>query len=235
MRIYKFVLVVLLTLPSLACAPKYSSVPTVTKFDISEQNKLQAAKHWELIAKNISKNLKADIQAKVSKSEKIYVNSVQKSAFTRSVTLEVIASLTKEGYRVIKPRNPENVNSETYAVKIDIETEVLEFSKGRKQADNIGLPSLITSGLWVLDALDATPARGVTLAAYGFDTYNWFNQKKLGGDAPKTEIIVDLVTSKNDEYISITKDIYYVSDTDKRLYEAAEDVFMKKYKIVGEK
>lgn len=235
MRVFKVALIGLSGLALLGCAPKFSSTPTVTKFEISEQNKLQAAKHWELIARNISKNLKSDIEGKVSKNEKIFVNSVQKSPFTRSVALEVISSLTKEGYRVIKPKSNENVNSDSYGVKIEIETEVLEFSKGRKQAEHVGIPSLIASGLWVLDTIDPTPAGGVTLAVFGYDTYNWFNQKKLDGDAPKTEIVIDLVTSKNDEYISITKDIYYVSDTDKRLYQAAEDVFMKNFKIVGGK
>jgi len=231
----KISLIFLLAALSTACAPRYSSVPSATTFESSEQSKLQAAKHWELIAKNISNNLKADVQTKISKQEKIYIYSAQKTPFTRSISMEVIASLTRDGYRVIKPKNMDYVDPSLYSVKIDIETEVLEFSKGRKQSSRVGVPSVIATGLWILSALDPTPAGGATLAAYGYDAYNWFGDKQLSGNVPQSEVIVDLVTSKNDEYISITKDIYYVSDSDKGLYQAAQEVYAKNYKIVGVK
>ncbi|WP_148042263.1 hypothetical protein [Pseudomethylobacillus aquaticus] len=224
------IMLLIAALLSAGCASKYAEAPTPTKFEASEQGKLQAARHWELIAKNISGRLIADIQSKVSKSDRIYVETAQKSAFSRSVSLDLIAALTKTGYRVIKPSGSVRPDALSYSVKIDVETEVLEFSKGRTQAAAVGVPSMIASGLWVLDLLETTPAGGLTLAAFGFDAYNWFNQQKINGPVPKTEIIIDLVTSKDGEYLAVTKDIYYVAESDKRLYEN----LLKNYRLVGE-
>lgn len=216
-----------------SCAKRYSEAPIATKFETTEQQKLQAAKHWEIISTEISNSLISDIYSKVGKHERILIEIKDKSTFTKALQWDLIKALTKKGFKVVKHDAKADLSAVKHDVKIEINTDVVEFKKGRKQSGTVGIPSLVTTGLWVIDAMSPSPAGAATLAAYGYDAYNWFDSNRISGETPKSEVIVDLSTSRNDEYLSIIKDIYYVSDSDKHLYYAVDNYKLKQYNIVG--
>jgi hypothetical protein len=45
--------------------------------------------------------------------------------------------------------------------------------------------------------------------------------------------MIDVITSRKDEYVAINKDTYCVVDSDVELYRALDDSVIKEFNIVG--
>ena len=207
------------------CATPYSEVPTAKNFSASSQEKIQAASHWGLITNDLYKKLQVRISGKVDKSQRLYVSSKDGSPFNQAIVAELISELVADGYLVAK--NPENTT------KIDIDTQVLEFSPNRLKPISSGVPTLIVGGLWALteSGVAVTAAGVASTAIVGADAYNYFSSETAAGPTPKTEIIVNIGVSNADNYIAVSRGTYYVSDTDKWLYQA---VLTKKISVKGD-
>jgi hypothetical protein len=197
------------------CATPYSEVPKAKNFSASSQEKLQAASHWGLITNDLYKKLQAKMGDKVEKSQRLYVSSKDNSPFNQAVVAELISELVADGYLVAK--NPENTT------KIDIDTQVLEFSPSRLKPVASGVPTLIVAGLWTLteSGVAVTTAGVASAVVIAKDASNYFGSETAAGSTPKTEIIVNIGVSNADNYIAVSRGTYYVTDTDKWLYQAA--------------
>lgn len=224
MKISKVCSTAALMMAVTGCVSNYSATPIAKNFPTSNQQKLQAASHWSVITDDLAAKLKANIEGKVQKSDPLYVSSVRNSPFNHAVELELIASLVNDGYTVFK--TPSN------AIKVDIDTQVIEFSPGRIQAKNIGVPTALVTGVWALAAVDATAAGVATAAVATGDASRWINSDNSSGETPRTEVIVSITVSNQNQYLAISKNTYYVTDTDKKLYEAAID--LKAFSIKGD-
>ena len=117
----------------ISCAAPYSETPISTNFKTTEQNKLQAGHHWQVIANDMAKS----ISKKVSTSKSVYINvNEEKSQFNRAFRTLLISSLVNQGVKVMK-------YSDLASVNIDIDVQVVEFSKDREKTNkNIGLQQL---------------------------------------------------------------------------------------------
>lgn len=198
------------------CATSHSEAPVAKNFATSDQNKLQAAAHWNIVATDIATRLKANMAGKVQKQQPLYVSSQENSAFNQAVVAELISSLVSDDYLVVK--------SPADAIKVDVDTQLVAFSAHRAQPKPVGLASALAAGVWVLSAADinVTTAGVATAAVFGSEAYIWANSDKATGPTPKTEITVNVSVSDNDKYLAISKDTYYVADSDRQLYEVVQ-------------
>jgi len=202
-------------LTATGCTTPHSEVPTATNFQTSSQKKLQAASHWGLITNDLSKKINAKMDGKVDKSTPLFISSTNHSPFNQAVVAELISSLLSQGYTIVK--RPKD------AIRVDVDTQVLQFSPDRLQAKTVGIPTLIATGLWAVAEASSVSAAGVATGVIaGSDALIFMNSDKASGQTPKTEIIVGVTVSDEDKYIANSRGTYYVSDTDQWLYKAAQ-------------
>lgn len=199
-----------------ACVAPYSGAPTATNFPTSSQQKLQAASHWEVISKDLTRKIQANMASKVSKNQAIYVSSKASSPFHQAVVGAIISGLVADGYTVTKlPTN---------AVNMLVDTQVLEFNNGRSQARTAGIASAIATGVWALAESSAsiTAAGVATGLIFAGDANSYVNSEKASGGTPKTEIIINVSLENAIQYLAVTRGIYYVADSDANLYKGVQ-------------
>lgn len=197
------------------CVTPYSEVPIAKTFPTTSQEKLQAASHWGLITNDLSKKIQANIAGKVDKNQALYVSAKESSAFNQAVVAELISSLVADGYLVVK--SPDNT------VKVDVDTQVLQFSPHRLQARTVGVPTAIAAGLWASAEIGSITGAGLATGVIaGAEALTYMNSDKASGSTPKSEIIINVSVSDASHYIAVSRGTYYVSDTDKWLYQAAQ-------------
>ncbi|MCM2288313.1 MAG: hypothetical protein NDI67_04725 [Sulfuritalea sp.] len=216
----------LLCLPLLAaCATPYSEAPLATNFPTSKQQKLQAAAHWNVIAGDVAKQISSGLKEK----RPLFVNqSLVKTAFDRAFTNDLISALVAEGYTVMK--SPDG------ALSVDVDTQAVRFSPNRPQYNHTGLATAVTAGVWALrdvslDTAGQVLGAGVAVAAAA-DAYSWFRSEFASGQTPQTEIIVTTSVSDARQYLARRTSIYYVADSDSRMY-VYEPPFQAQTKNIG--
>lgn len=210
-----------------SCAKQYNEAPIATNFLSTEQPKLQAASHWNLITQDIAAELLRRLPTTSMTQTRLYVETnIPSSPFNTAVKNQLITSLVNAGEKVSK--TPE------YALDVNIDTQVIQFSRYSYEHDLtrqfVGAPTLIASGIWAIAATQPSTAGAVTALVAGNDTYTWFTSKYATGDVPKTEIIVNVSISNDREYLARSTTVYYVSDTDEDLYSASA---AKHFTVVG--
>lgn len=222
-----------------ACTPKYSEVPTAKNFENTDQHVLQAAKHWDLINNEVSKQLLDRLAGKVGKEEVIFISDPH-SIYSKNLHQDVVSSLVAAGYTVLKHESGKSKSKSpqvapAHQVLIELNPTVIKFSHGRKQPHDIGYPSAIATGLWTLKGLGATAYGGATAGIYAYDVYDWFSSHQFSGGTPQTEIVIDVTVSRQNRYVAIIKDIYYIVDSDTSLYQAIEneEPLIHQYQVVG--
>lgn len=227
-----------------ACTTKYAEVPTPTNFENSEQKVLQAANHWNLINKKVSEDLLSSIHGKVSTSDRILLKP-ENSLYSQQLYIDTVKTLSAAGYRVVKydflnSRGIYDFKREkslpTHDVAIELKTNVVRFTRERKEPVLSGGLTALAAGLWFLKVWDTTNWGRATGAIAATDTAGYFYHDKYFSDgAPQSEIIIDVIVSRNDEYVSVNKDIFYVISSDATLYKAvkSKEPFMKEYAIKG--
>jgi hypothetical protein len=216
----------LLFLPLFAgCATPYSEAPLATNFPTSKQQKLQAAAHWNVIAGDVAKQISSGLKDK----RPLFVNqSSVKTAFDRAFTNDLISALVAEGYIVMR--------SPAGALSVDVDTQAVLFAPNRPQYNYAGLATAVTAGVWALRDVSLNTAgkvlgAGVAVAA-GVDAYSWFRSEFATGETPQTEIIVTTSVSDASRYLARSTSIYYVADTDRRMY-VYEPPFQVQTKNIG--
>lgn len=199
------------------CAAPYSEAPIPINYKHTQQNKIQAGEHWQIIANDLA----TSVAKNIDKSKTVYVNhTVDKSDFNEAMHSMLLSSLVSQGIIVMK-------SVKSADVSIDINAQMVEFSKSRATfRHSIGAPTALTAGVWVLrevalhNALETTLLAATGAVAVGADVYNWFGSKNSAGQIPQNEIIVTVTASDKNRYISSISNVYYTSDSDNSLYAA---------------
>lgn len=208
------------------CAAPYSEAPLATNFPTTQQEKLQAAAHWEAISADMAKEVTGQLPSPLSGN--LYVDAPQDSAFTQAVKDQLITAMVRSGYPVAT--HPEG------SLKVEVDSQVVKFSNNRSQNRWIGYPTSLVAGAWAVRALSTktsaqtTAAVTVTAGAVGLDVYNWFKSHSAFGLTPKTEVIVHVSVSDDNRYLARSTHVYYVADSDSALYDAAAT---KTFAVVG--
>jgi uncharacterized lipoprotein YajG len=203
------------------CATPYSEAPLATNFPTNRQPKLQAAAHWNVIAGDVAKQISAGLKDK----RPLFVDqSSVRTAFDRAFTNDLISALVAGGHTVLK--------SPTGALNVDVDTQTVRFSPNRPQYNYAGVATALTTGVWALHQAHATAGAVLVAGVASADAYSWFRAEFATGETPQTEIIVTTSVSDASQYLARSTSIYYVADTDSRMY-VYEPPFQAQTKTMG--
>lgn len=190
------------------CATPYSEAPLATNFPTTKQPKLQTASHWNAIASDVAKRMATRVEPRRA----LYVNqNSAKTPFDRAFSTQLISALLAEGFVVNK--------SAQGALSVDIDTQAVRFTANRPQYKHTGTATALTAGVWALRQGEATGAAALATAIVAADAYTWFRSEFATGETPQTEIIVTTSVSDSSRYIARDTNVYYIADSDSRLYE----------------
>ena len=206
------------------CATPYSEAPLATNFPTSKQPKLQAAAHWNVIARDVAQQVTAGLKAKPALPA-LYVNQAANATdFDRAFANQLISALVAEGFVVQK--------SPAGALVVDIDTQSVRFSANRPQYNYAGAATALTAGVWALH--QANPAGIATAAIVGADAYMWFRSEFVTGATPQMEILITISISDSRQYLARNTSVYYVADADSVLYRGPEPtVPVKAIGVIG--
>lgn len=194
------------------CAVPYSPAPVATNFPSTQQAKLQAAAHWGVIARHMAGQLAPSL--KVNAQRPLYVRTQQSSPFAQGVGSHLVTALVNQGYTVVKV-------PDANTLRIELDTQVVAFSSKRPQYKFSGERSALVAGAWVLTGIEHTVQGLASAVIAGQDAYAWFHSQFAPGATPKTEIIVNLSLADDSRYYARSTAVYYTSDSDRALYDAA--------------
>jgi hypothetical protein len=194
------------------CAMPYSPAPVATNFPSTQQEKLQAAAHWGVIARHMAGQLAPSLKANARRP--LYVSVQQPSPFAQGVSAHLVTALVNEGYVVVKV-------PDANTLRVELDTQVVAFSPKRPQYRFAGERSALVAGAWVLTQIDHTAQWLATAAIFTQDAYAWFRSQFATGDTPRTEILVNLSLADDNRYYARSSMVYYTVDSDRALYDAA--------------
>lgn len=200
------------------CAAPYSETPIATNAPTENQLQLQAASHWQLIAKDAASRLTANLAV-----GPLYVHQADRqSPFESAFTQQLVSSLISAGYPVVKsPSYPG-------AMTVEVSAEAVRFAPDRQQARSlIGAPTLLAAGLWAVgEAVTMAPGDAVGAAVLGgmglAEAHQYFASERASGPTPRTEIIVTTRVSDASRYMAQVTSAYYTTESDYRLYAQPE-------------
>ncbi len=208
------------------CATNYADVPTPTRFQNSEQMRLQAAEHWRLIAGHVADRVAADVGSRLG-GRALYVPMPKdEQAFVGGFRELLTTALVQQGLPVsVRPDN---------AMSVDVAYSVYKFQPERvKNTYYYGEATVLAAGLWALGgvlAADVATKVGVDAGAKmlavaaGLDGFSWLHGEALGrskqaaGDVPRSEVLLTVTLVDGDRIVSRNSNIYYATDEDKALY-----------------
>jgi len=197
------------------CTHKYSEAPLATNFKTTNQKKLQAAQHWEVIGNDLAES----IIKKIGTNKNVYVNHIDNDLkFNNSLYSFIMSRLISSGIRVSKVKKESDI-------VINIGTNDVEFSnKNRgiytRTKGSITMLSAGVGAIYGISHLTSGPAIiGTGIAAIGMDTYNAYHSQYASGFTPKNEIIVTVSAIDGNKYVAHYSNIYYIDDSDRKLYE----------------
>ena len=210
------------------CASRYADVPTPVRFNASQQHKLQAAHHWQVIAGNVADHLAAQF----TMGDKLAGRALHvpvpggEQPFVEGFRELLITALVERGLPVAT--GPEN------ALTVDVLYSAYEFSPERvANRYRYGEFTMLAAGLWGLGAIGAsyvTQAEGVAAgaklvgAAAWLEGLSWIGREESGqsmrarGSVPQTEIILTTSVVDAGRIAARSSHVYFVADEDAALY-----------------
>lgn len=206
-----------------ACATPYSETPVATNFPTSNQPKLQAAAHWNVIAGDVAKQISTSLKER----RPLFVNQTTvKTEFDRAFSNQLISALVADGFTVQK--------MPAGALSVDVDTQPVHFTANRPQYHHTGTATTLTAGIWALHQAEATAGAVLVASVASADAYSWFRSEFATGATPQTEIIVTTSVTDASQYLARNTSVYYVADTDRRLYEYTPPTQTKAMGVTGQ-
>lgn len=191
----------------------YAQVPRTDTFDFSTQKKLQAAKHWEIMARDISDQISYYLKYEdlnLANQFGVYIEPLP-GEFGEAFTRMVRERLVETGVRVVHRK-------EDCAVVI-FELSLIKHDKKRFHRPPRGTFTAIAAGVFVLREITWNTLAGlaVPIAAAGDVIIG-----KLAA-LPRHEILVTTaLVGTNNRYLYYRNDLYYIRDAEWKLYPTEE-------------
>lgn len=204
-----------------ACAKEAPTLPYLQNYPASSQKKMQAAQHWDLLAKDVAERLHAEVTVKGSKLPRVYVRKVDSSPFSHAFHNLLLTRLNQQGFGL----SEDSIG----AFVLDYDTQVIRH-KGRDKQQTTGAWSILGAGAWVARGILSSGAStalhvGGTLAATGAaDAYEHSKHRAHLYPQPDTEIIVSVSLKRAKQIVARTSDIYYINDPDEANYQPISPV-----------
>lgn len=206
----------------------YSEAPIASNFAATPQSKLQATQHWMRIADDAGQSivkilngakLCPDKTSKTGKTVKmdncglLYVKPASTvTEFSRAFHNQLITKLVRSGIAVSKAANVELV--------AEFDVQPISFSANRPQYRYAGVPVELAPGVWAIRDVASTHPANLTEAPPSVDALHWFRSEFAAGQTPRVELLVTVSVIDKRRYLARASNAYYITDADKRLYEA---------------
>ena len=208
-------------------APRYADVPAPTRFENTQQQRLQAAQHWQTIADHFAKQLAGDLKDRIGTRALYIPQPGGEQAFVEGFRELLITALVAQGV----PVSTEAKN----ALTVDVRYSIYKFRPDRVASTYYyGDATMLAAGLWALGGVVAANiaphhpgvsagAKLLTVAA-GIDGFSWITDEANGrgvyasGPVPRAEIILTASVSDGSRIVSRHSNLYYATDEDESLY-----------------
>lgn len=212
-----------ITLLCSLCMGCGASVPMATTYPFEIQQKMQAARHWEILAGDVAGQVKRCLSKNSQLGEvPVYVVPETGSPFETIFHEFLISELMDHDLAI--SMSPEN------ALALDYHTSILEHSDRYYQKvpfkfTALGTGIIVARNLEIIDAwMDRTQtetllgmsAAGGILADVAMSYY--------GGEPSSNEVIITTSLTYDDELFLHQSDIYYINDPDVSHYTTQEPV-----------
>jgi hypothetical protein len=218
--------------------PTWRDVPQPTRFKTSDQQKLQAAHHWQLIADDFAQKLAATLSSQLGGRALYVPQPGGEQAFVGGFRDLLITSLVNMGLPVAANE------SDPGALVADVRYNIYRFNPDRaKDTYYYGDATMLAAGLWVFgdavvhreglsslstrDAFSAS-AKLVTGTALLAETLAYLSNEDIpggpkkgrfaSGPVPQSEILLTVSVADHGRFVSRYSSIYYTADEDEALY-----------------
>lgn len=194
-----------LIIPAL-CAGCGSRVPYATTFPLQAQKKMQAAKHWEVFAEDITARVEEILEESADlRLKPIYLVPKEGTPFEEIFHELLVSELVSHGLIVSQ--------KESGALKLDYDTEILVHSDRSYQKFPYKW-TVLTAGVsvarnisdWAVDNMVMMGATLGTLADVASSHY--------AGPPGHKEVIITTSLGDGDYFFMHRSDIYYINDAD---------------------
>lgn len=201
-------LVIILTLTLLsACV---TNKPQAESFPQSEQKKLMAAQHWNLVSKDAVTQTRLVLANKgFAPQTPLYILPNTKTVFNYAFRKYLIANFIKDGAVVSTKKEG--------ALEIEFDTQVITHSD-KLNPEKHGYATAGVAGFWVLrdvlEHLNPLNALATIGAAGAYD----LNKAKNPGET-NVELLLTTSIINQDRYVMLNADAYYIEHTESKLFE----------------
>lgn len=208
------------------CASRYADVPAPTRFANENQQKMQAARHWQLIAEHFAGQIADGVGDKLNGRALYVPQPGGEQAFVEGFREMLVTALVNRGLPVAVTANG--------ALIAEVRYQAFRFRPERVASTYYyGEATALTAGLWAVGsviAADISPAIGVSagikaLTAVGaIEGFSWLKNEALGGaqyasgSVPRSEIVLTVSIADQNRIVSRQTTVYYSADEDADLY-----------------
>ncbi len=188
-------------------------IPQPKSFPYSDQQKMQAAHHWNVLANDVANRINNELIRQHYLSTPVYVRyssrpdsrtSSETSPFDEAFNDLLTTQLVNFGVCTL-------VAQEEAALVVDYKVQVVYHQSSRYQWPQPGVITALTAGILVLR--DAPTELLALAAAAAADTLN--ATTVINGHY---EIVITTSIADNNKYVMRTSDIYYINDADSWQY-----------------
>lgn len=205
------------------CVGCGSAVPMASTHPWDTQRKMQAARHWEILAEDLSGQVLNYVSGREDlKFMPVYVEPKDSTPFEEIFHGLLISELMNRGFAV--SQTAEN------ALKMEYSTQILEHSDRYYQKIPFKFTALGT-GIIVArnyDHIDSWMDRKRTLSLLGLSAASGIMadvaMSHYAGEPSHNEVIITTTLSRDDMLYMHQSDIYYINDPDVGHYAGEEKI-----------
>lgn len=229
----KFRLPWALVLACTLCTGCGSAVPVTTTYSWQTQKKMQAARHWEILADDMAGQVKHYLKKREDLSLPVYVVPQEGSAFGKIFRELLVSELMDRDVAVSR--------NETNALKLEYSTQVLTHGARTYQKFPLKL-TVLGTGVAVarkidniMNEIDQMKAMTAIGLGVGAGLLSDLALSRYGGEPSQSEVIITTSLSKGDTLLIHQSDIYYINDPDVGHYlnKEKEGPHGKTYNVVN--
>lgn len=202
-------------------APKYADNPNASRFEVSNQYKLQAAEHWHIIAEHMANQLSADLKSRGTTRPLYIVPASKDYPFVEGFRELMTTAMVAQGWDMrTKPQD---------ALPVEIRYSAYKFRPERaSQVYHYGDVSLLVAGIWaisgIVEANNISVGAKALATAASLEGMGWMKNEGRGdgmitnAPVPRSEIILTAMVTDNGKILARRSNLYYSADEDAALY-----------------
>lgn len=201
-------------------APKFADNPNASRFEVSNQYKLQAAEHWHLIAEHMASQLSTDLKARGVTRPLYILPSSKDYPFVEGFRELMTTAMVAQGWDMrTQPQN---------ALPVEIRYSVYKFRPERaSQIYHYGDVSMLVAGIWAISGIvesNITVGAKALATAASLEGMAWLKNEARGDSVitntpvPRSEIILTAMVTDSDKIVARRSNLYYSADEDAALY-----------------